>query len=42
MTIDRIHTSHSGSLPRTEGLIAANAARSFAEDGAGRRPTDAH
>ena len=33
MTIDRIHTSHSGSLPRTQGLIAANAARAFAEDG---------
>jgi len=33
MTVDRIHTSHSGSLPRTPELIAANAARRFAEDG---------
>ena len=33
MTIDRIHTSHAGSLPRTPELIAANAARALADDG---------
>lgn len=33
MTTDRIHTSHAGSLPRTPELIAANAARTFADDG---------
>ncbi|OUM41925.1 cobalamin-independent methionine synthase II family protein [Arthrobacter sedimenti] len=33
MTLDRISTSHAGSLPRTPELIAANAARTFAEDG---------
>jgi 5-methyltetrahydropteroyltriglutamate--homocysteine methyltransferase len=33
MTLDRIHTSHAGSLPRTPELIAANAARRFAGDG---------
>ncbi|WP_323959518.1 epoxyalkane--coenzyme M transferase [Arthrobacter sp. JZ12] len=33
MTLDRIHTTHAGSLPRTPELIQANAARSFAEDG---------
>lgn len=30
---DRILTSHAGSLPRTPELIAANEARTFAEDG---------
>ncbi|MCC9196859.1 cobalamin-independent methionine synthase II family protein [Arthrobacter sp. zg-Y820] len=33
MTLDRISTSHAGSLPRTAELITANAARTFAEDG---------
>lgn len=33
MTLDRIHTTHAGSLPRTPELIQANAARTFAEDG---------
>ncbi|KNC20124.1 methionine synthase [Arthrobacter sp. RIT-PI-e] len=33
MTNERIHTTHAGSLPRTPELIAANAARTFAEDG---------
>jgi 5-methyltetrahydropteroyltriglutamate--homocysteine methyltransferase len=30
---DRIQTTHAGSLPRTPELIAANEARTFAEDG---------
>ncbi|MET0989561.1 MAG: cobalamin-independent methionine synthase II family protein, partial [Glaciihabitans sp.] len=30
---DRIQTTHAGSLPRTPELIAANEARSFADDG---------
>lgn len=33
MTTDRIQTSHAGSSPRTDELIAANAARTFAGDG---------
>lgn len=33
MTPNRISTSHAGSLPRTPELIAANAARTFADDG---------
>ncbi|GAA3287268.1 cobalamin-independent methionine synthase II family protein [Arthrobacter citreus] len=33
MTAVRISTSHAGSLPRTPELIAANAARTFADDG---------
>lgn len=33
MTHDHIPTSHAGSLPRTPELIAANAARTYADDG---------
>lgn len=33
MSVERIHTTHAGSLPRTEELIAANASRTFADDG---------
>ncbi|QHC68288.1 epoxyalkane--coenzyme M transferase [Rathayibacter sp. VKM Ac-2759] len=33
MSVDRIPTSHAGSLPRTPALIAANEARRIAEDG---------
>ena len=33
MTHDQIPTSHAGSLPRTPELIAANAARTYADDG---------
>ena len=35
---DRILTSHAGSLPRTDALIAANAARAEARKAAARRP----
>ena len=30
---DRIQVSHAGSLPRTDELVAANAAREFEDDG---------
>jgi 5-methyltetrahydropteroyltriglutamate--homocysteine methyltransferase len=37
---DRIQTTHAGSLPRTPELIAANDARTFAEDGFTLQRTD--
>ncbi len=42
LNTDRIQTTHAGSLPRTPELLAANEARTFAEDGFTLHTTPEH